>query len=85
MKFREKGVYIVRELNHLMISLYVMMTNCWDEFKESERGDTNFISILLILAVVIVLAGAFWLMSDTLMQSVSTAVTDFLKSIGLTG
>lgn len=30
-----------------------------NSFKKSERGDTNFISILIILGVVILLAGVF--------------------------
>ena len=34
------------------------------EFKNSERGDTNFISIILIVAIVVVLAAAFMALAN---------------------
>lgn len=43
----------------------------------SERGDTNFISILIILGIVIVLAGVFMAFKDTIVGQVQEIIDGF--------
>ena len=50
-------------------------------FFASERGDTNFISIIIIIAIVVALAGVFWTMANGGMKTVANAFNKFLKSI----
>lgn len=50
-------------------------------FFASERGDTNFISIIIIIAIVVALAGAFWMMANGGMKTVTKAFNTFLKGI----
>lgn len=42
-----------------------------------ERGDTNFISILIILGIVIILAGVFIGFKDRIVEQVDKIVSDF--------
>lgn len=44
---------------------------------ESERGDTNFISILIILGIVILLAGVFIAFKDKIINQVNNIVNNF--------
>lgn len=53
----------------------------WNRFKAGERGDTNFISILLIIGIVVVLAGLLLSLGKDVMQTVSDSVMDFLDSL----
>ena len=53
------------------------------EFVESERGDTNFVSMLLIIGIVVVLAGLFLtLMRTTIWTNITTKVTEFFNELG---
>ena len=45
---------------------------------ESERGDTNFISILIILGIVIILAGVFIGFKDTIVAQVQAIIDGFV-------
>jgi FlaG/FlaF family flagellin (archaellin) len=45
----------------------------------SERGDTNFISIIIIVAIVVALAGAFWTMANGGMQYIQSLFYSFLS------
>lgn len=49
---------MMKALNHAMISLYVTVSNGWKQFTTSERGDTNFVSMILIIAIALVAAAA---------------------------
>ncbi|MCD8086237.1 MAG: hypothetical protein LUF28_07945 [Clostridiales bacterium] len=73
----------MKQLNQMMLGLYLAVTNGWNEFKSSDRGDTNFVSILLIIAIVVVLAGLFLTLGKTVMETVSGYVTNFLDGLGL--
>jgi len=42
-----------------------------------ERGDTNFVSILIILGIVVLLAGAFIAFKDQIMGQVEQIVSKF--------
>ena len=46
-------------LNKWLRKTYVKAATALDSFANEERGDTNFISILIILGIVILLAGLF--------------------------
>lgn len=46
-------------------------------FLKEEKGDTNFISILIILGVVVVLAGVFMGFKDQIVEQVQTIVDSF--------
>ena len=52
-------------------------------FLRDERGDTNFLSIIIILAIVIVLAGVFVAFKDKIIDAVSGVINNFSeKSLG---
>lgn len=53
-----------------------------ESFRNNEEGDTNFISIMIILGVVVVFAGAFSLLGDEVIDTVGQKIRDFLDSLG---
>lgn len=53
------------------------------KFMNSERGDTNFISIIIIVAIVIALAAIFWGFAKGGMDTISKAFETFLKKLGV--
>ena len=58
----------------LMQTLYWSML---EPLREDERGDTNFISILIILALVVILAGVFMRFKDLIVAQVEEQVNSF--------
>lgn len=44
---------------------------------KNERGDTNFISILIILGIVIILAGLFIAFKDKIVEQVNSIIDGF--------
>lgn len=52
------------------------------KFMKDEKGDTNFISILIILGVVIALAGVFIGFKDSIVSEVQGIVDGFTLSGG---
>lgn len=50
-------------------------------FKNSERGDTNFISMLIIIGIVVVLAGLFLTMGKNVMTSISLKIKEFIDGL----
>lgn len=72
----------MERINQMLVTLYLTVTGAWEDFKESERGDTNFVSMLLIIGIVVVLAIAFLaLTKDVVMEKVTRKVTDFLNGL----
>lgn len=55
----------------------IKIMNKVHRFFEEERGDTNFISILIILGIVIILAGVFMTFKDQIVEMVSGEMEDF--------
>lgn len=53
--------------------------------KNSEQGDTNFLSILIVLVIVLVIAGAFILLKDKIVQFANTQWDNFEKQFGGSG
>lgn len=71
-----------------MISNYVTLLHAkmfctLQDIKNHEEGDTNFVSMLLIIGIVVVLATGFLtLVNGTLLPSIQGKIEDFLTSIG---
>lgn len=71
----------MKKLNKMFINLYIKVSCSWTNFKESERGDTNFISMLLIIGIVVVLAGLFLTMGKNVVSSIGDKVNTFIKDL----
>lgn len=50
--------------------------------KNSDQGDTNFISIIIVLAIVIIVAGVFVGFKDQILEAAEEAINDFTKLFG---
>lgn len=64
------------------IAMSVRAQKALEEFKTNEAGDTNFISMLLIIGIVVVLATAFKTLAQGTMSQISQKVNDFVSSLG---
>mgnify|MGYP000749692106 CR=1 FL=1 len=53
-----------------------------DSFLNHEEGDTNFISILVLLGIALALAGVFLGFKDQVLEWVDTNVGDFFNQNG---
>lgn len=51
-------------------------------FLYTEDGDTNFLSIIIILAIVLLLAIAFMAFKDQILKTVNEAWTNFSSAFG---
>lgn len=56
---------------------YAKASTALVRFAGEERGDTNFISILIILGIVILLAGVFIGFKDQIVEQVQAIIDDF--------
>lgn len=73
----------MKKLDRMLMKLQMKAENALSEIKNSERGDTNFVSMLLIIGIVVVLAGLFLvLVKDTVFPAIEQKVGDFLNSLG---
>lgn len=68
---------IKRMLDNLQTKAFCTL----QEFKNSERGDTNFVSMLIIIGIVVVLAGLFLTLGKEVMTSISNKVKQFINSL----
>ena len=71
MKQLQKGK---KMLEDKLLRLYVKAA-CFK--MSSDRGDTNFISIIIILGIVIILAGAFIGFKDKIMEQIEPIINGF--------
>ncbi len=69
---------IMRKLDALCINAQTR----WNCFLTEERGDTNFISILVILGIALALAGVFLGFKDQVLAWVDTNIGDFFNQSG---
>ena len=53
-----------------------------ERIRTEEDGDTNFISMLLIIAIVVVFAGAFFTLGNGVMETVSGRIDSFFSGLG---
>ncbi len=49
-------------------------------FMHDEKGDTNFISILVLLGIALALAGVFLVFKDSIIKWVNTNIGSFFKT-----
>ena len=54
-----------------------------ESFKEEERGDTNFLSIAIVLVVVLGLAVVFITFGDSLTAGLETAIEELKGALGI--
>lgn len=66
------------KFNALCTRSYVAVQN----FVEEQDGDTNFISIMIILGVVVVFAGLFNKLGGEVIGQVGQKIKTFLSSLG---
>lgn len=71
----------MRKIDLMLTKAYLKATNAFNEFKASERGDTNFVSMLLIIGIVVVLAGLFLTLGKGVMTSIQTKITTFINGL----
>ena len=69
-------------IDKALINVKVRLQKGLQDFVTTEDGDTNFVSMLLIIGIVVVLAGGFLtLAKTTVLDGITKKVTDFLKTI----
>lgn len=71
---------IKNKLNDIAINLYckkLALTERANEVLSEERGDTNFLSIIIILAIVLVVAVIFIAFKDAILELVTDAWNNF--------
>lgn len=69
---------LMNKVNSLMIKTKLKV----DSFLHDEKGDTNFISILVILGIVLALAAVFLAFKDQVISWVDTNIGDFFSKKG---
>ena len=69
-------------IDRKLLSAKLKVTNAVSNFIRKEDVDTNFISMLLIIGIVVVLAGLFLtLAKDTVLKGISDKIKDFMDTI----
>ena len=66
------------KLNQKFIQAYMAVQN----FRNNEEGDTNFVSIMLVLGVVIGVAVVFSALSEEVGAKIGDVVRNFLDTLG---
>ena len=67
----------MNKIEKAMIGIYCKMYNGFNKVMKDEKGDTNFISILIILGIVIIVAGVFIVYKNRILDQVKTQVDNF--------
>lgn len=68
---------MLKALNRKAIALAATLQSMYLKAASEERGDTNFISILIILGIVILVAGVFIGFKDQIVGQVQAIVGEF--------
>lgn len=71
-------------LGNWLNSVYIRATTSIKKAIEKENGDTNFISILIILGIVIIVAGIFIGFKDQIVGQVQGIVSGFSFNVSAT-
>ena len=69
------------KIDAFLTKLQCKAFSAFSELKNSERGDTNFVSMLLIIGIVVVLAGLFLILGKGVMASISQKINDFINGL----
>lgn len=67
----------MNKIEKAMIGIYCKMYNGFNKVMKDEKGDTNFISILIILGIVIIVAGVFITYKNKLVGQVDKQIQNF--------
>lgn len=71
----------MNKLDDMLLALRVKAECAWNNFMDSERGDTNFVSMLLIIGIVVVIASLFLTFGKGVMTTISGKVTQFISKL----
>lgn len=71
----------MKKIQDMMTKMQIKAFCAVQNFKNSERGDTNFVSMLIIIGIVVVLAGLFLTLGKVVMTSISQKVKDFINGL----
>lgn len=71
----------MKKIQDMMTKMQIKAFCAVQNFKNSERGDTNFVSMLIIIGIVVVLAGLFLTLGKDVMISISQKVKDFINGL----
>ena len=71
----------MKKIQEKMLKLKVKADCAIYDFFNSERGDTNFVSMLLIIGIVVVIAGLFLTLGKEVMTSIGQKVKDFINGL----
>ena len=69
-------------LNDRINALCIKARNKMNAWRSNEKGDTNFISILVLLGIALALAGVFLVFKDRIITWVDTNIGDFFTKKG---
>ena len=68
-------------LDKMYIKASIAAKNAVSDFVTKEDGDTNFISMLLIIGIVVVLAASFLTLGKGVMAKITSKVNDFINGL----
>ncbi|ERL22534.1 hypothetical protein HMPREF1986_00503 [Oribacterium sp. oral taxon 078 str. F0263] len=68
-------------LNDLLLAGKIRAEHGLDAFLSEERGDTNFISMLIIIAIAVFLGGLFKAMGQNILDTVQNKVAQFVNGL----
>lgn len=71
----------MNKVDEMLLAWQMKMYRAMETLRDSEDGDTNFISMLLIIGVVVVLAGLFLTFGKTVLSTVSEKVINWINSL----
>lgn len=66
----------VNTMNSLMVKSKIK----FNSFLQDEKGDTNFISVLVLLGIALALAGVFLVFKSQILTWVDTAIGSFFET-----
>ena len=72
---------MMNKINEMLIMMQIKVMCAIEDFKNDERGDTNFISMMIIIGIVVVLAGLFLTLGRSVMTSITNKVTNFINGL----
>lgn len=71
---------LIQKVDYFLFAAKVTIERKFKEFLYDEQGDTNFISILILLGIGLALAGTFLLFQEKIMNWVDTQIGGFFDS-----